>query len=85
MAKKENFWGRVEDRWVPLSAMYTVAEISAMLHISKEKVYELARRECDPLPLRRFEYRVKYFVAVHDELMEWVKENLPLIADLEEE
>ena len=80
--KKENRWNMVEDKWVPPSAIYTASEVMTLLKISKEAFYALTRRDDDPLPLRRFEYKQRYSVVLHDELMEWVKRNLPLVADL---
>lgn len=76
--------GRVEKSWVPPSAMYTANEAIALLRIRKRDFYALASREGDPLLLRRFECRSRYSVVTHDELMEWVKRNLPLVADLKD-
>lgn len=53
----------------------TVPELAKEGHISAEKLYELARREEDPLPLRFLGDRSRYGQVLCSEMDEWVRRN----------
>jgi hypothetical protein len=55
----------------------TVPELAKEMHKDASKLYEMARREEDPLPLRYFEGDRYGFVLV-PEVEEWVKRNSEL-------
>lgn len=60
----------------------TIAELAREGHVSKERLYELARKEHDPLPLRYLDGNARYGQVLVDEFTEWAKRNSVLYADL---
>lgn len=64
-----------------MNPVVTVVELSKMLNVAPEYLRQLGRMESDPLPIRKLPgKRVGQFV-ITEELVEWVKDNAPLIAD----
>ena len=57
---------------VPVQDVYEVAELLSM---SKNKVWKLARRSQDPLPMRRLPGQRRGSIAFRDELLDWAKRN----------
>lgn len=64
-----------ENRHVPLKDFYTKDDVMAMLRISKQRFYEYANREEDPLPLRVFPGTRRGGVVERGEFKEWVMRN----------
>ena len=60
---------------VLLKDFYNVTEVAALLHWSRGRVYDMAERKVDPLPIRRFEGRKRNFIIQRDELIEWYDRN----------
>lgn len=60
---------------VLLKDFYNVREVAALLHWSRSRVYEMAERKVDPLPIRRFEGRKRNFLIQRDELIDWYDRN----------
>ena len=60
---------------VLLKDFYNVREVAALLHWSRGRVYSMAEREVDPLPIRRFEGRKRNFLIQRDELIDWYDRN----------
>lgn len=58
-----------------LKDFYNVTEVAALLHWSRGRVYDMAERKVDPLPIRRFEGRKRNFIIQRDELIEWYDRN----------
>lgn len=47
---------------VLLKGFYNVREVAALLHWSRGRVYTMAERKVDPLPIRRFEGRKRNYL-----------------------
>lgn len=62
--------------------IYTAEEVATMLRMSESAIYQLAKRDYDPLPLRRFEWKKRGAFIVRDEFLSWLYRNAGLIADL---
>ena len=60
---------------VLLKDFYNVREIAALLHWSRGRVYAMAVRKVDPLPIRRFEGRKRSYLIQRDELIDWYDRN----------
>lgn len=60
---------------VLLKDFYNVREVAALLHWSRGRVYAMAERKVDPLPLRRFEGRKRNYLIQRDELIDWYDRN----------
>lgn len=56
---------------------YNADETAVLLNISVNRIYELSRRECDPLPLRCLPTQTRGYIVLRTELIEWIKRNLP--------
>ena len=52
---------------VLLKDFYNVREVAALLHWSRGRVYTMAERKVDPLPIRRFEGRKRNYLIQRDE------------------
>lgn len=55
--------------------IYNVSDVAALLGISKNKVWKLARRPEDPLPLRRMPNQERGGIVFREELVAWAKRN----------
>ncbi len=53
----------------------TVPDLAREGHVSADRLYELARREVDPLPLRYIGGGTRYGQILVSELEDWVKRN----------
>lgn len=60
---------------VLLKDFYNVREVAALLHWSRGRVYTMAERKVDPLPIRRFEGRKRNYLIQRDELIDWYDRN----------
>lgn len=60
---------------VPVQDVYNVYEVAELLSMSKNKVWKLARRSQDPLPMRRLPGQRRGSIALRDELLDWAKRN----------
>lgn len=72
--------GNEPRRQVPQKDYYDVSDTAALLQISRNKVYELAKRADDPLPFRRLLDSRRGMFIVRQELAAWVTRNTVLIA-----
>lgn len=68
----------VGPRHVPVKDFYTVDDVSALLRISVNRVYELAGRESDPMPFRRLFGSKRGMFVSRGELSQWVMRNTEL-------
>jgi hypothetical protein len=66
--------GRKEAR---MGAWTTIAELAADGHVGENRLYELAKRRDDPLPLRYLP-GARYGQVLVSEFDEWVKRNTTL-------
>lgn len=64
---------------IPVQDVYTAAEAATLLCISKNKIYELAKRPEDPFPLRRMKGYKRSGIIIREELIEWAKRNYELV------
>lgn len=63
----------------PIQDIYSIQEAAALLCISRNKVYELAKRSDDPLPVRRLKGYQRSSIVIREELIEWAKRNFDFI------
>lgn len=69
-------------RTTEIKDIYTAEEVATMLRINESSVYNLAKREIDPLPLRRFEWKKRGAFILRVEFMDWIVRNAPLVAEV---
>ena len=69
------FRGVLFDRKEGQMVWTTIAELAREGHVSKDRLYELARREDDPLPLRYLDGGGRYGQVLVSEFDEWVRRN----------
>lgn len=60
---------------IPVQDVYNVYEVAELLSMSKNKVWKLAKRPQDPLPMRRLPGQRRGSIAFRDELLDWAKRN----------
>lgn len=72
----------VNRREPAIKDVYTAEEVATMLRMSESAIYQLAKREHDPLPLRRFEWKKRVAFIIRDEFLDWLYRNAGLIAEL---
>lgn len=65
--------------------MTTVADLARECRMDKHKFYEWARREDDPLPLRRFDGMKRSSVILVDEWNDWFKRNSKLFREVQDD
>ncbi len=68
-------------RTTEIKDIYTAEEVATMLRMNESSIYALAKRDIDPLPLRRFEWKKRGAFLLREEFMEWIVRNAPLIAE----
>lgn len=68
-------------RAIPPKDYYSASEVMLLLRISKRKLYELASKSDDPLPLRAFPGSKRGSFADRKELRDWVLRNTVLVCD----
>lgn len=73
--------GRREKVPIPVQDYYSVDEVAALLRISRNRVYDLAKEREDPLPLRCFPTGWRGSFASREELREWVSRNTVLVRE----
>ena len=56
----------------------TIPELARDGHIGKDRLYELAKREHDPLPLRYIDGDARYGQVLVSEFESWLKRNSEL-------
>lgn len=59
--------------------IYTPIEAASILRMSRGKLFELAKRKDDPLPLKRLGTSQRGTIVFRDELIEWAKRNYKLL------
>lgn len=70
--------GGREHRHVPVKDFYGVDDVAALLHMSANRVYELASRDDDPMPFRRLVGARRGMFVSRAELVPWVMRNTML-------
>lgn len=78
MADSNAHIARREKVPIPVQDYYSVDEVAALLRISRNRVYDLAKECEDPLPLRCFPTGWRGPFASREELREWVSRNTVL-------
>lgn len=71
-------------RPVPPQGYYSAQQVMDLLRISKRRLYELAERDDDPLPLRTFPGAKRGSIADRRELRDWVLRNTVLVREREQ-
>ena len=66
---------------IPVQDYYSVDEVAALLRISRNRLYDLAKEREDPLPLRCFPTGWRGSFASCEELREWVSRNTVLVRE----
>ncbi len=61
--------------------VYTVAEAAAVIGVSDKLLYRLSRSEDGPFPVRMLPGRVRGGIVLRDEMLEWLKDCAPLVAE----
>lgn len=72
----------IKEGIVPIQDFYTVTEAASLLCISRNKIYELAKRGSDPFPLRRLSGYQRSGIVIREELIEWAKRNYNLVGGM---
>ena len=77
---------RVTDSSTPAGRQVVGAfqQVMDLLRISKRRLYELAERDDDPLPLRTFPGAKRGSIADRRELRDWVLRNTVLVREREQ-
>lgn len=57
------------------NAIFGADEACAMLHISRDAMYRLAKDPDDPFPIRYIGGKTRDGIVLHDELVAWVERN----------
>lgn len=55
--------------------VYSVDEVARLLHISPDRVRSFAKRDNDPLPIRRFKGGARGSFVLRGELIDWLVES----------
>ena len=69
-------------RTIDIKDIYTAEEVATMLRMNESTVYALAKRDIDPLPLSRFEWKKRGAFLLREEFVDWIVRNAPLIAEI---
>lgn len=59
----------------------TAGELADSWGVAPEKLYEYARRESDPLPIRYVRGKTRYGIVMVEEVSEWLLRNSVLFND----
>ena len=57
------------------NAIFGADEACAMLRISRDAMYRLAKDPDDPFPIRYIDGKTRDGIVLHDELVAWVERN----------
>ena len=68
------------DPYMPIKDIYTPNEAAVLLRMSRGKLFQLAKRSDDPLPLRRLDSCQRGTLVFRDELLSWAKRNYKLLS-----
>lgn len=63
--------------------MVTVADLAAQMHMKTETLYQFAKREVDPLPLRTLRGFKRSSSMLVSDWSEWYRKNSELFKDVE--
>lgn len=66
-----------------MAVMVTVSDLAEQMHVKKNRIYEWARREEDPLPLRTMDGMTRSSALVVEEWVAWYKRNSRLFKEVE--
>lgn len=61
--------------------VYTVAEAAAVIGVSEKFLYKLSKVGDEPFPVRMLPGRVRGGIVLRDEMLEWLKDCAPLVAE----
>lgn len=75
-----NYQDIAADPYMPIKDIYTPNEAAALLRMSRGKLFQLAKRSEDPLPLRRLDTSQRGTIVFRDELIVWAKRNYKLLS-----
>lgn len=81
MAEQTHNNQRIKRLPVPVKEYYNAYEVAYLLQVSKDKVYDLARRPSDPLPLRCLRGNMRGALIHRDDLRDWIERNTVLFAE----
>lgn len=62
---------------VQIQDTYVAYEIALLLNVGINRVYELAKRDIDPLPFRSLPNYARCGFALRSELLDWIGRNAP--------
>ena len=65
----------IESRSASTNAIFGADEACAMLRISRDAMYRLAKDPDDPFPIRYIGGKTRDGIVLHDELVAWVERN----------
>lgn len=63
---------------VPIQDTYNARETALLLNVGLNRVYEMAKRERDPLPLRCLPNYARGSFVLRTELLAWMERNAPI-------
>lgn len=66
---------------VPIQDIYSPHEAAALLGMKVNRIWDLARGEDDPFPLRRLSGMKRGSIVFRDEMLEWARRNFDLVSD----
>ena len=67
--------GRAREGAASTNAIFGADEACAMLRISRDAMYRLAKDPDDPFPIRYIGGKTRDGIVLHDELVAWVERN----------
>ena len=65
-----------------MPVMVTVGDLAEQMHIDKHRLYELAKREEDPLPLRTLNGAQRSSSMLCEDWAEWFRRNSTLFKEV---
>ena len=63
--------------------MVTIADLAAQMHMKRERLYEYAKRDDDPLPLRTLDGMQRTSAVLVSEWSEWFSRNSRLFKEVQ--
>lgn len=75
-----NLYDIPQNAYPTIKDIYTPNEAASLLRMSRGKLFELAKRSDDPLPLKRLGSSQRGAIVFRDELIVWAKRNYKLLS-----
>lgn len=66
---------------VSFKDVYTVAEAAGVIGVSEKFLYKLSKCDVEPFPVRMLPGRVRGGIVLRDEMLDWLKDCAPLVAE----